>query len=406
MPRSDVGAHELERAVDVMDRQVEEAPHEAVPQRRVQPPHERVAARRAPAYDRRRPRAPAGRSSASWPRSNCRSASVSSTQGMRAAPDRCEAPRRSRGCARARPRERADRPPRTPARSCRLRRSIRRPRRLPRTPARTSPPPLRPHGSPQRRCLPRRSTAARSTRPPAAPPQQAAQHRLASDDRRTAVASPEPKPSRHRAFHSSTVPPRSCQVPEHRCGGPSAQDAGVPDRVAAGLRPDGTARAGRCRPGCGAAAGRCACRSRRPRRCSGRVSHSTRPSADTPPMSGEPPPGMRHLRSGGAVRNEITLIEPSPRLETYSVLRVAARVEAVRAARRSAAKRITRQRARVDQPDAVGRHVGDVERAPVGRELDVLRHRAGLQRDRAHARARGRRSTTIMRPPNSHETSA
>jgi len=32
----------------------------------------------------------------------------------------------------------------------------------------------------------------------------------------------------------------------------------------------------------------------------------------------------------------------------------------------------------IDQPDAARRHVGDVEDAPVGGELDVLRHRAGL----------------------------
>src|SRR3954447_2109989 len=49
------------------------------------------------------------------------------------------------------------------------------------------------------------------------------------------------------------------------------------------------------------------------------LSHRTRPSAETPPMSGEPPPGSRHLRYGLRVRNEIRLMLPSPRLETYSV---------------------------------------------------------------------------------------
>ena len=36
----------------------------------------------------------------------------------------------------------------------------------------------------------------------------------------------------------------------------------------------------------------------------------------------------------------------------------------------------------VDQPDAVGGHVGDVEGLAVRRELDVLRHRPGAQLDR------------------------
>src|SRR4051794_39836530 len=48
------------------------------------------------------------------------------------------------------------------------------------------------------------------------------------------------------------------------------------------------------------------------------LSHRTPPSADRPPMSGEPPPGMCHFLNGLRVRNEITLIEPSPRLETYN----------------------------------------------------------------------------------------
>ena len=46
------------------------------------------------------------------------------------------------------------------------------------------------------------------------------------------------------------------------------------------------------------------------------LSQSTRPSADTPPMSGLPPPGRCHFRTGFRVRNEINVIEPSPRLET------------------------------------------------------------------------------------------
>ena len=33
-------------------------------------------------------------------------------------------------------------------------------------------------------------------------------------------------------------------------------------------------------------------------------------------MSGEPPPGIRHLLTGRRVRKEIRVIEPSPRLET------------------------------------------------------------------------------------------
>ena len=34
-------------------------------------------------------------------------------------------------------------------------------------------------------------------------------------------------------------------------------------------------------------------------------------------MSGEPPPGIRQVRTGRRVRNEITLIVPAARLETY-----------------------------------------------------------------------------------------
>src|SRR3954470_1529541 len=41
-------------------------------------------------------------------------------------------------------------------------------------------------------------------------------------------------------------------------------------------------------------------------------------------------------------------------------------------------------RPRIDQPDAVGHHVGDVEGASVGRELDVLGHRSWAKADRAY----------------------
>ena len=33
-------------------------------------------------------------------------------------------------------------------------------------------------------------------------------------------------------------------------------------------------------------------------------------------MSGEPPPGIRHVRTGRRVRKEIRVIVPAPRLET------------------------------------------------------------------------------------------
>src|SRR5204863_8125593 len=46
-------------------------------------------------------------------------------------------------------------------------------------------------------------------------------------------------------------------------------------------------------------------------------SQSTLPSAETFPMSGLPPPGMRHFATTRRVRNEIREIEPSPRLVTY-----------------------------------------------------------------------------------------
>jgi len=36
-------------------------------------------------------------------------------------------------------------------------------------------------------------------------------------------------------------------------------------------------------------------------------------------MSGEPPPGSRHFPYGRRVRKEMSVIVPSPRLETYSV---------------------------------------------------------------------------------------
>ena len=135
------------------------------------------------------------------------------------------------------------------------------------------------------------------------------------------------------------------------CG--SAQDAGVPDRVAAGLRPDRTGRAARADRGCGAAAARCGWRSRRPRRCSGPVSQSTRPSAETPPMSGEPPPGRRHLRNGRRVRNEISVIDALAAVG--DVQRPARRGSGTGRGRRAPvrSKRILAHRSRVDQPDAV-----------------------------------------------------
>jgi len=48
---------------------------------------------------------------------------------------------------------------------------------------------------------------------------------------------------------------------------------------------------------------------------------------------------------------------------------------------------------------------GDVEGSPVGRELDVLRHRTGRQRDRLYDPL-VRRLTTITRPENSQEATA
>src|SRR5207244_13383934 len=50
------------------------------------------------------------------------------------------------------------------------------------------------------------------------------------------------------------------------------------------------------------------------------VSHRTFPSAETPPMSGLPPPGIHHFRSTLRVRKLITEIEPSPRFVAYRSL--------------------------------------------------------------------------------------
>ena len=81
-----------------------------------------------------------------------------------------------------------------------------------------------------------------------------------------------------------------------------AQDAGVADRVAAGLRPDAQAvRALADRDAVQQPPG-ARWRSRRPRRCSGPTATARVPSAETPPMSGEPPPGRRHLAIGRRVR--------------------------------------------------------------------------------------------------------
>jgi hypothetical protein len=46
-------------------------------------------------------------------------------------------------------------------------------------------------------------------------------------------------------------------------------------------------------------------------------SHSTRPLADTPPMSGLAGPGRRHFLATRRFANEISEIEPSARLLTY-----------------------------------------------------------------------------------------
>ena len=59
---------------------------------------------------------------------------------------------------------------------------------------------------------------------------------------------------------------------------------------------------------------------------------------------------------------------------------VAARVQPMGAAA-GALEALLAQLARIDEPDAVGGHVRDVERAPVGRQLDVLGHRARAQSD-------------------------
>ena len=53
-------------------------------------------------------------------------------------------------------------------------------------------------------------------------------------------------------------------------------------------------------------------------------------------MSGLPPPGMCHVRTMRRVANETTEIEPCAAIRDVEVARVAARIEAVRAAARSA----------------------------------------------------------------------
>ena len=74
------------------------------------------------------------------------------------------------------------------------------------------------------------------------------------------------------------------------------------------------------------------------------------------------------------------MIVPAAAIGDVEELAVAAGVEAVGAAARGL-EALLAQPARVDQPDAVGGHVRDVERAPVGRELDVLGHRPAAQVD-------------------------
>ena len=70
------------------------------------------------------------------------------------------------------------------------------------------------------------------------------------------------------ADHVAPLVPRRRRPARSR--GALAQDPGVPDRVAAGLRPDAQPVRAAADGDRGAAAGRCACGSRRPRRCSGR----------------------------------------------------------------------------------------------------------------------------------------
>src|SRR3954465_7359 len=96
----------------------------------------------------------------------------------------------------------------------------------------------------------------------------------------------------------------------------------MPERVAAGLRVDAQAMRPAADPDP---------RAQPPRARGARVgvsvaypslvwrppSQSVRPSAETPPMSGEPPPGSRHLRTGLPVRREISEIDPSRRFDTY-----------------------------------------------------------------------------------------
>src|SRR5947208_16572497 len=87
-----------------------------------------------------------------------------------------------------------------------------------------------------------------------------------------------------------------------------------------------------CRPGCGQTESPCGLEptgiraSSRPLRVSSAYtsalwrpdSQRTRPSAETPPMSGLPPPGIRHLRTTFLVLKLTSEIVPSFRLATYS----------------------------------------------------------------------------------------
>jgi hypothetical protein len=67
-------------------------------------------------------------------------------------------------------------------------------------------------------------------------------------------------------------------------------------------------------------------------------------------MSGEPPPGRRHVATGRRVRKEITVIDPASRFDTYSVRE--SRLGYRPCAPRPVRSKRCRPRPRVDQPHA------------------------------------------------------
>ena len=134
-------------------------------------------------------------------------------------------------------------------------------------------------------------------------------------------------------------------------------------------------------------------------------SHSTRPSAETPAHVGRSTRyrPRRHDRAGGEVDDADG---PGVAVRHVEVLRVAARVQAVRAATRGQECHHD-EGLRIDLPHTAVGHVGDVEQRAVGRELHVLRPRERpRQRDRSapptgreRRSPRGRRRTRNSRAP-------